>query len=151
MTRLLWAAIIVATPLFAGCSGKPDWHAKTYRVTGTLTINGTPAPNAVLLAHLLTGHFDRPGTIPYAIVNENGTFSFTTYNDNDGLPEGEFALTLTWPMTLSEPGADDRLSNKYESLDSPVATILVKAGKNEIPPIQLTNVQVRPAKTPTAK
>jgi len=148
ISRFGLASIIISVAVCSGCCGKKDWHAQTFPVSGSLTINGSPAANAVILAHLSTGKIDNPGTIPYAIVDETGLFNFTTYATNDGLPEGEFLLTLTWPMTLSTPNAADRLADKFTNLENAIATFKVTKGKNTFPPVELKNVKVLPVKLP---
>ena len=96
MTRLLTpvlAAVLVAT----GCNSHPDVR-KTYPVTGTLTVNGAPGEAGVIV--FLTPQFtetDKHPIHPRALTGAGGTFKFTTYNSDDGVPEGEYVATLEWP------------------------------------------------------
>ena len=130
-----------------GCSNKPDWHADTFPVTGTVTINGSPPLNAFLVLHTTDGsRLDSRGTTPTAIVDEKGDYSFTTYQKSDGAPVGQFALTLHWPMSLTSPDAIDRLGEKYADPAKPLMNVDVIRGKNVIPPIDLKNVKVLPQK-----
>ena len=96
MTKLS-IPVLVAVVLAPGCNSQPDVR-KTYTVTGTLTINGTPAGAGVIV--FLTPQFtetDKHPIHPRALTGEGGTFKFTTYESDDGVPEGEYVATLEWP------------------------------------------------------
>ena len=51
--RSPYPLIALVASLCIGCSNKPDWHAKTNPVTGSLTINGSPPLNALLVLQTL--------------------------------------------------------------------------------------------------
>lgn len=145
--RFAFLSFAVTASLCIGCSNKPDWHAETYPVTGTVTINGSPPLNAFLVLHTTDGsRIDVRGTTPTAIIDEKGYFSFKTYEKSDGAPVGQFALTLHWPMSLTSPDAIDRLGEKFADPAKPLMNVDVIRGKNVIPPIDLKNVKVLPQK-----
>ncbi len=128
--------------IVSGCGGSQDWHAKTFPVSGSITINGQPPENLILLFNSLSGPIDTRESVPYAIVDGEGNFSGATYEDNDGLPAGEFAITIRWPTTLDTMNAPDRLKEQFSSVDNAVATFTVAPGVNTVPPIHLTQVKV---------
>ena len=96
MTRLL-TPVLAAAVLAAGCNSHPDVR-KTYPVTGTLTINGAPAEAGIIV--FLTPQFtetDKYPIHPRALTGDGGTFKFTTFHTDDGVPEGEYVATVEWP------------------------------------------------------
>lgn len=97
MTRLLFP-LIAAAVLMAGCRNEPEVR-KTYPVTGTLTVNGAPAESGIAIQ--LIPQFtetDKYPIHPRAITAEGGAFKFTTYNTDDGAPEGEYVAVVEWPL-----------------------------------------------------
>ena len=95
--------LIAAAALAAGCRNEPDVR-KAYPVTGTVTINGTPAPAGLQVA--LTPQFtetDRYPIHPWATTRDDGSFTITTYYADDGAPEGEYVATVTWPPNPVSP------------------------------------------------
>ena len=97
MTRLSML-VLMAVVVASGCNSHPDVR-KTYPVTGTLTINGAPAEAGVVVS--LIPQFtetDKYPIHPRGVTGADGAFKFTTFNTDDGLPEGEYLATLEWPL-----------------------------------------------------
>lgn len=95
--RRLFLLVAAAAAVAVGCNSDPDVR-KTYPVTGTLTINGAPAEAGIIV--FLTPQFtetDKHPIHPRALTGDGGTFKFTTYETDDGVPEGEYVATLEWP------------------------------------------------------
>lgn len=95
MKRVLFPVVVAA--LVAGCGDGPEIR-RTYPVTGTLTIDGAPADVGVVIT--LIPQFvetDKHPIHPRALMAQGGTFKFTTYNNDDGVPEGEYVATVEWP------------------------------------------------------
>jgi hypothetical protein len=98
MTRLLLSAA-AAVLLLAGCHGSD--LRKTYPVAGTITIDGAPAePGILVLLHPQFTETDKYPIHPRGATTENGAFKITTYNADDGAPEGEYVATLEWPQRV---------------------------------------------------
>src|SRR5262245_5656030 len=98
MTRLLFAAA-AATLLFGGCRGSD--LRKTHPVAGTITIDGAPAePGILVLLHPQFTETDKYPIHPRGATTENGAFKITTYNADDGAPEGEYVATVEWPQRV---------------------------------------------------
>src|SRR5689334_13851153 len=96
MTRLP-LLVLAAAVLAGGCRSGPDIR-KSYPVTGTLTIDGAPAEAGVVIT--LVPQFvetDKHPIHPRALTGAGGTFTFTTYNTDDGAPEGEYVAVVEWP------------------------------------------------------
>ena len=79
-----------------GCGGSSDdnWtknRPATYPVTGMVIYKGNPLPNATVV-------FSSQGENPTAAVgrtDEQGAFSLTTFNDQDGAVAGEHQVLIT--------------------------------------------------------
>ena len=99
MSRTLILAAAAAV-LAAGCGGGKDLR-KTYPVTGTVTINGAPAePGVLVLLHPQFTETDKYPIHPRGETKEGGAFQITTYNTDDGAPEGEYVVTIEWPQRV---------------------------------------------------
>lgn len=129
--------------LFSGCSDSDGWKARTYPATGTVTINGKIPVNAIVNLMPVSKPVDSAESRPFGRVREDGTFSVRTYGSADGAPIGEYHLLITWP----QPGnpRQDRLKGAFASPEKSQRTFTVEKGENQIPPIELANVDVLPA------
>ena len=86
--------------LLAGCSGSNSLR-KTYPVAGTINIDGAPAePGVLVLLHPQFTEQDKYPIHPRGATTEAGAFKITTYNADDGAPEGEYVATVEWPQRV---------------------------------------------------
>lgn len=132
--------------MLAGCSQKKDWQAEVQPVSMQVTINGVAPQGAFLMFNPLGDPFDTRGAVPTGYVTDDGNVIFNTYSQGDGLPEGEFAVTIKW---LSDPmkfDSVDRLNGAFLDVKRPAAVVEVKRGDRELPAIHLTGVKVKPGK-----
>lgn len=135
----------IASQAIAGCSGHDSWKAKTYPTSGTMTINGQPAENVFVLLHSTGDPVDKRNSKPYAVVDSSGRFRFSTYEPSDGVPVGEFAFVFYMPSDPTDT-SPDRLGGVFANPKKPYMTVSISKGTNTLPPIELTNVKVLPAK-----
>lgn len=133
---------ILSLLLFSGC-GNQDPRPDLQTVEGILTINGEPATGAVMVFYPADGEeFDSRGTRPRAKVDEKGHFQLTTYQHGDGAPAGEYQVGILW---FDNPNSDkpwNKLGKKYSIPQDSEITITVEEGNNQLPPIELENVQL---------
>jgi hypothetical protein len=101
--RPVLAAVLVGpfVLLAASCGSK---RLPVYPVHGKVLYKGKPTPGALVVFHPVKQedpNFPRPS----GEVQEDGSFSLTTYEANDGAPEGEYIVSITWedPKTRVEP------------------------------------------------
>lgn len=118
MNRLLIPPAVAAV-LVAGCHSQPDVR-KTYPVAGTLMVNGAPAPAGIIV--FLTPQFaeaDKYPIHPRGLTAEGGAFKITTYNSDDGAPEGEYVVTVEWPKpaVLSSYASGDLFGGAFAKVD----------------------------------
>lgn len=94
----LFLSLIFVVAL-TGCA-KDDLR-KTYPVTGSLTIDGQPAEAGVLVyLHPKFQEQDKYPIHPKGETDATGAFQITTYNSNDGAPEGSYLITVEFPQRL---------------------------------------------------
>ena len=92
-------ALAVSLTLLAGCgdTGNP----KTYSVSGKVCNRGKPCVGALVVFHpTAKGRENDPK--PVATVAEDGTYKLTTFEANDGAPEGEYGVTIVWNEKAKE-------------------------------------------------
>lgn len=90
---------VIALVSASGCGG--GGAAKTQKVSGKITtVDGAPAKGASV-AFSATGK----GYQTTGITGDDGTYQLSTFEDNDGAPEGEYAVSITdaeGPLTIVE-------------------------------------------------
>lgn len=126
-----------------GCSSS-DWKAKTFQVTGTVSINGESPVGLVVSLVSVGSPVDSRASRPWGIVQEDGHYKLTTYDSqSDGAPAGRYAVTLFWPKNIhGDP--TDRLYGIHRSSKKPAAEFVIDEKTTTLPPIVLTKVKVMP-------
>ena len=132
-----------ACTLFQGCGGE-DWHAETYPAQGRITINGEPASGAVVELRSTGEKPDVRNSRPWAVVEEDGAYTLSTYEKGDGAPPGEYAVTVRWPPDVSQPSLADRLGGAYATPEQSQWRVTIAEGDNQLPPIEITGAKVLP-------
>jgi len=130
------AAALVLAGLAAGCgpARKP-----VYPVEGKVMYsNGQPATGALVVFQPVAPDDQANPLRPTATVNDDGSFQTTTYQPNDGAPEGDYNVTIVWLEkksgdTLIGGGehsalARDLLQGRYADPKAPRLTAHVQKG-----------------------
>jgi hypothetical protein len=137
-----WAALIAAAigiSTSIGC-GKSDNRAPVFPVRGEIHFKGQAPTGAFIVLHPKSGpNPDAPS--PRAMVGPDGSFALSTYNGQDGAPEGEYVLTVQWNKLVKQ-GNDvvsgpNVLPAKYASPRTSDIKITVASSENRLKPIQL--------------
>ena len=76
---------------------------------------------------------DSPDPRPRANVAADGTFTLSTYGENDGAPAGDYIVAISWENTDTN---EDRLRGRYSGPTSRLRA-KVAEGNNELPPFDL--------------
>ena len=99
---LILAGVIVW--VFNGCSHSIDAiPADVIPVEGTLTYRGEPVPEAQL-----TFRGDNPSEPAFAVTDSSGKFRCMTNDSSDGMPAGEYVVTISSPrIGIPAKYADD--------------------------------------------
>ncbi len=137
-SAVLGAGVVSVLLASCGGSGRPP----VYPVSGSLKVKGAPATGAFVVFHP-RGEQDRRALKPHGRVGLDGTFRLTTFDTNDGAPEGEYAVTVVWPAEAGphspDPGetGPDRLGGRFADPVKPVRTVVVHSGDTTIDPIDV--------------
>jgi hypothetical protein len=112
----LQAGGIALALALAGCGDSGIPRKPVFPVKGqVLDADGKPAAGAKLIFHP-PDMKDPAAVSPVAIVDEDGTFTLTTYNKGDGAPAGNYAVTIQWAPPGANPNAwntPDRLKGRF--------------------------------------
>jgi len=137
--RVLIAVLaLLALCWLPGCSKKkrPN-ELPVYSVKGRVTYKGEPMPYAVV-TFFPTGKPFADALKSRATADENGYYELTTYELNDGVPEGEYSAILYVPLKkpdpneLEGPNPPDRLKHGYLNPDKSKLRYTVRPEPNTI-------------------
>jgi hypothetical protein len=133
---IVLAALAILTDV--GCN-KADNHVPVHPVVGAIKFRGQPAEGAFISLVPKSAIDGVPN--PRATVVKDGTFMVSTYDGNDGAPEGEYVVTVQWYKPVRQ-GADlvggpNVLPTHISSAKTSDVIVRVAAGENRVPPIQL--------------
>ncbi|VTR92387.1 Uncharacterized protein OS=Singulisphaera acidiphila (strain ATCC BAA-1392 / DSM 18658 / VKM B-2454 / MOB10) GN=Sinac_3752 PE=4 SV=1 [Gemmata massiliana] len=105
--------------LASGCGKKKrPGELPVYSVKGRVTHKGEPMPFAVVTFWPANQQFV-PAMKSRATADKDGNYELTTYELNDGVPEGEYAVILYVPLKqpdpyeLEGPNPPDRLNHAF--------------------------------------
>jgi hypothetical protein len=137
---LVFAGAFIAAVVFVGCGRSGPQRVTTHPTKGRVTYQGQPVSGAFLALHPKAS--PRPDVpTPTAIVQPDGTFTATTYESGDGVPEGDYVVTLQWRKATKSGGefvpGPNLLPTKYSSPATSNVIVRVATGRNELPPISL--------------
>ena len=136
---MLKTVFVAGSLLILGCN---DGHPPVQPTRGQLFINGIAAEGATVAFHPIGGDFDKQGICPSARVTADGSFILNTYNPQDGVPAGEYADTIVWPLRPDDPESPDRLNRQYCSVKDSPRHVTIKEGENELEPFRLDKVRM---------
>ncbi|VTT97303.1 Uncharacterized protein OS=Pirellula staleyi (strain ATCC 27377 / DSM 6068 / ICPB 4128) GN=Psta_2985 PE=4 SV=1 [Gemmataceae bacterium] len=158
--RRLCAAAVACGAVLIGCGcssapapAEPD-ALVPHPVTGKVTFDGQPVGGVVVtLFPLDAPTVPKVPKNPQGVTRGDGTFTVSTFADNDGAPAGGYRVLLRWPDpegTKSERGAEggeDKLLGWYDAAHSKF-DVRVKAGNNDLPVMNLVKRSTTPAASP---
>ncbi len=150
--------IAIAALAMAGC-GDGKNLPKVYLVKGSVLVNGQPASDVqVVLNRTSTDKLSVP-TTPQAVTDAKGEFLITSYNSDDGAPEGDYVVTFEWRertgLTKQDLDGPDRLGGAYakaeKNKDIPGFVVKVEKKPVELPPFKLTQSAAAKARAEAGK
>lgn len=117
-----FAVAAVFSVALAGC-GESTPVKSVYPVSGEVYYKGKPADGCMITFTPKSGIGPKVGWPSFANAGKDGKFSITTYELNDGIPEGEYGVSFSWPgkPTSKDPTGDtaeDQLPVKYHHPDT---------------------------------
>ena len=136
-----------------GCT-RTEYPNATYPVSGRVqTTDGESASYVRVTLHSSELVSEGDPFRPSAMTDDDGTFQLTTYETDDGAPQGNYAVTFRWAKpqkTLFDPIPKDRLRNRFAlpTENSLRCTIIEAESQNlgtfEIDTTKLTIERVQP-------
>jgi hypothetical protein len=133
---LLWAVVGIA----ACSTAPPENQRPVHPVRGRVTFQGKPAKGVFVLFVPVNEPAEAVDPRPRAETEEDGSFSLSTYGENDGAPLGEYIVTMSWQGGVRPDGSEeppDKLLGRYAEVGKSKLRASVKEGPNELPPFQL--------------
>jgi hypothetical protein len=108
----------------------------THPVTGRVLLDGSPLPGAYVTFHAIDAKDPKKSSrVTDALAEGDGSFVVSTYKAGDGLPDGEYKVTVVLRQPFFEPSGKmgvNRLPEKYASAATSELTAQVKSGKNAL-------------------
>ena len=133
--RCLVVAIFPSLLFLSGCSEK---RVEVFPVSGKVTYKGQAPTGATVVLHpadaAKTGDFAPTGT-----VKSDGTFSITSYDPDDGAPQGEYVATIEWYKFEKSLGGvgPNVIPKKYTSAKTSPIKLTVSNGASQLQPITI--------------
>lgn len=139
--------LLLATYLMIGCGER----LPTYDVKGRVLVGSSPAAGATVILHPQGEATELQRQRPIGQTDAQGFFTLTTYDGGDGVPAGEYRVSIIWPHNrLPIPQADkaaaderrrrsagDRLKGRYLDPSQSGLIAVIKKGQAELAPFQL--------------
>ena len=128
-----------------GLAGCDDGKLPLHDVTGTILVDGKPAPGArAIFCPVDTSSPELARVRPMGVTGPDGKYTLMTFAKGDGVPAGEYKVVVQWPSTSGgdERGpiyGPDRLKGKYATVESTTLTASITDETTEIPPLELTS------------
>ena len=94
---------LVTGMLLAGCGQAGPPRVATHPTKGSITYQGQPVSGAFVALHPKNRQQPEAPTAT-AVVQPDGTFAVTTYDAGDGVPEGEYVVTVQWRKIAKSGG-----------------------------------------------
>ena len=112
-----------------GCGGKQDGDLpSTISVTGVVTYQGKPVPDASIMLYPVKGR--KPAT---GKADASGNFQLSTFGKNDGVIPGEHKVTVNAYQTTSEGvSMKSAIPVKYSNPANTPLTVTVSETDHEI-------------------
>ncbi len=142
MKRLnVLVGISLLVSLVTACREQTQFRKETFPVTGQVLVDGQPAAQLQVLCHNVAGLDAEHPTFSQAVTNAEGKFKIATYEQADGVPEGEYVLTFAWQefnaLQVGYSGPD-KLKGKYSNPKTSQFRFKVEKGK----PVDLGTIEL---------
>jgi len=132
------AASLLCCFLTIGCQSGPV-RPVCQPVSGKVLFENRAIPEAQLTFYPVSGTME---LLPTAVTREDGQFQATTWADKDGIPVGDYVVTIVWKQLIMQ--GEEKVRNGLNQLPliyadpkrSPLRCT-IKEGSNELPPFVL--------------
>ena len=136
---LRWIGCLATFLLLAGCGSSSD-RIETFPARGQVLWEGKPLAGALVVLHPQSTSV--PAAFPArAETDSQGNFILGTYDSEDGVPAGDYRITVHWHQLAQDGGSfepgPDVVPSKYSDPAQTELKISIAAAENEIPPLNL--------------
>lgn len=114
-----------------------------YPTSGQVLINDAPRENVMVVLHPTKDTAEKyKDTRPIAYTDKDGKFSFTTYTAGDGVPEGDWVVTVM--LKPNDGEGDDQTTSKntidwkFARPDTSTLKATITKGDNKLEPFKVT-------------
>ncbi len=140
----LWVFLLVSL----SCCSCSRNEKPLYPVRGSVSFKGLPVVKAMVVFHSL-GDSDPKTVKPRAIISKDGSFQAYTYAAGDGIPAGDYVVTVVGEKSRGQTKKAASATKKkdeahvrllpahYEDPKTSELRAKIQEGANELPPFQL--------------
>jgi hypothetical protein len=113
--RLASPVALLVLLTVAGCGGRETgYRFDVHPVSGTVQLGGKPLPGAIVRFHAkdpakvtVPAGQEGPPVMLTTETNPDGTFAMSTYLADDGIPAGDYTVTVAVGLAADEPSVED--------------------------------------------
>lgn len=122
----------------SGC-GRGERRVPVFKTSGSVVrADGSVVPNALVVLHATGAASTVPK--PRGTTDEQGRFQLTTYEVEDGAPEGQYTITVEqWIRDDPNLPPSNHLAATLAKPESSGLRATISQGINEIPPLTVQN------------
>lgn len=136
MVKTSWTLLVTAFCFLCGCGGSPYEVAPVH---GVVKLNDTVLPQGgIMFSPVAKGESINPGKAAVGTIQSDGTYTLTTFRDQDGAIVGEHWVTI---VNTDEENLPDGVP-EFARIQVPEKKVVVAGKKNQID-ISLTRDEVR--------
>ncbi len=115
---------------------------QVFPLKGTVLVDGAAVEGIQITLHDKAGLDKAMPTFPQGVTDAQGNVVISTYAENDGAPQGEYAVTYVWKefnvLSRSYSG-NDKLNKKYsEPATTPFKVTIGPGQPNDLGTVELT-------------
>ena len=141
--RLWWCFLLVAACI--GCGTKTT-EMPVVPVSGQMFVQSRPAVGALVVLHPLSDLAGKDWSLGYprGSVSADGSFRIATYRGDDGAPEGQYRVLVSWTQPLEDSGSGDPenetpdlLQERYSDPERSTLEATVTGPSTELPRFDL--------------
>lgn len=125
--------------LFFRGSSQPLDLVGVHPARGLVFCDGKPLAQAAIRLHPIADKGDFPK--PQALSQQDGSFALGTYKKDDGVPPGEYRVTVHWFEKLAneeERRPRNLLPIRYTRPETSGLTVRIGEGENALPPLTVS-------------
>lgn len=135
-SRRFMLLAVLSAAVTTGCSS--ETRVPVFPVTGKVQFQGKSPAGAIVVLNPV-GATSNLDVLPTGTVKDDGSFTLTAYEPDDGAPAGNYVATIQWYKVTKEAGGPgpNVLPKTYSSPKTSPVKVNVESGPVQIPPIAI--------------